>query len=55
MLTSLDGKIIGDYLKEERAAYYRDFYEKIHDRYGCKAWMCGAGLPWKNTLLWDIN
>jgi riboflavin biosynthesis pyrimidine reductase len=41
MLTSLDGKIIGDYLKEERAAYFRDLYEKIHDRYGCKAWMCG--------------
>jgi riboflavin biosynthesis pyrimidine reductase len=41
MLTSLDGKIIGDYLKEECAAYFRDLYEKIHDRYGCKAWMCG--------------
>ncbi|WP_423798437.1 dihydrofolate reductase family protein [Neobacillus sp. SAB-20_R2A] len=41
MLTSLDGKIIGDYLKEERAAYFRDLYEEIHDRYGCKAWMCG--------------
>jgi len=41
MLTSLDGKIIGDYLEEERAAYFRNLYEKIHDRYGCKAWMCG--------------
>lgn len=41
MLTSLDGKIIGDYLETERATYFSDEYEKIHDRYGCKAWMCG--------------
>jgi hypothetical protein len=41
MLTSLDGKIIGDYLNVERAAYFTDEYEKIHGRYGCKAWMCG--------------
>ncbi|MCY8034300.1 RibD family protein [Bacillus sonorensis] len=41
MLTSLDGKIIGDYLNEERAAYFIDQYEKIHDHYGCKAWICG--------------
>ncbi|MBT2696109.1 RibD family protein [Bacillus sp. ISL-40] len=41
MLTSLDGKITGDYLKEERAAYFTDEYERIHGHYGCKAWMCG--------------
>lgn len=41
MLTSLDGKIIGDYLNEERAAYFTDEYEKIHGRNRCKAWMCG--------------
>jgi riboflavin biosynthesis pyrimidine reductase len=41
MLTSLDGKIIGDYLDEDRAQYFIDQYEKIHDRYGCKAWICG--------------
>jgi riboflavin biosynthesis pyrimidine reductase len=41
MLTSLDGKIIGDYMKVERAAYFTDEYEKIHGRYGCKAWLCG--------------
>lgn len=41
MLTSLDGKIIGDYLKIERAAYFTDEYEKIHGRYESKAWMCG--------------
>lgn len=41
MLTSLDGKITGDYLEEERTAYFIDEYEKIHERYGCKAWMCG--------------
>jgi riboflavin biosynthesis pyrimidine reductase len=41
MLTSLDGKIIGDYLEEERTQYFIDEYEKIHERYECKAWMCG--------------
>ncbi|MBT2728155.1 dihydrofolate reductase family protein [Bacillus sp. ISL-75] len=41
MLTSLDGKIIGDYLKVKRAAYFTDEYEKIHGRYESEAWMCG--------------
>jgi hypothetical protein len=41
MLTSLDGKIIGDYLDEDRTAYFIKEYETIHNRYGCKAWMCG--------------
>ena len=41
MLTSLDGKIIGDYLREERTAAFIQEYENIHRRYGCKAWMCG--------------
>jgi riboflavin biosynthesis pyrimidine reductase len=41
MLTSLDGKIVGDYLKEERTSYFAEKYEKIHDLYGCKAWICG--------------
>ncbi|QWU13763.1 Pyrimidine reductase, riboflavin biosynthesis [Paenibacillus sophorae] len=41
MLTSLDGKIIGDYLKTERVTYFTDEYEEIHERYGSKAWICG--------------
>ena len=41
MATSLDGKIIGDYLKVERAAVFTEVYEEIHERYGSKAWMCG--------------
>jgi riboflavin biosynthesis pyrimidine reductase len=41
MLISLDGKVVGDYLKVERAAYFTEEYEKIHGLYGCKAWMCG--------------
>jgi riboflavin biosynthesis pyrimidine reductase len=41
MLTSLDGKIAGDYLHEDRTAYFNNEYEKIHDRYGCQAWICG--------------
>ncbi|KUP25930.1 RibD family protein [Paenibacillus sp. DMB5] len=41
MLTSLDGKINGDYLKMKRAIYFAEEYEKIHESYGCNAWMCG--------------
>jgi riboflavin biosynthesis pyrimidine reductase len=41
MLTTLDGKINGDYLEEERTQYFIVEYEKIHERYGGKAWMCG--------------
>lgn len=41
MLTSLDGKIVGDYLEDERSTYYTDQYERIHESYGSQAWMCG--------------
>ncbi|MEC0111212.1 RibD family protein [Paenibacillus taichungensis] len=41
MLTSLDGKIAGDYLSEERAKYFTNKYEEIHEQYGIKAWICG--------------
>ncbi|WP_312148417.1 RibD family protein [Paenibacillus odorifer] len=41
MLTSLDGKIIGDFLNEDRTAYFIQAYEEIDERYECKAWMCG--------------
>ncbi|MGM1049236.1 MAG: dihydrofolate reductase family protein [Bacillota bacterium] len=37
----MDGKIVGDYLKVKRAAYFTEEYEKIHGWYGSKAWMCG--------------
>lgn len=41
MLTSLDGKIIGDYLNMERAVNFSDMYEKLHESFSSKAWMCG--------------
>jgi riboflavin biosynthesis pyrimidine reductase len=41
MLTSLDGKVAGDFLKVQRAEAFADIYEQIHDRYGVNAWMCG--------------
>ncbi len=41
MATSLDGKVAGDYLKVERQADFAAIYEKIHDSYESKAWMCG--------------
>ncbi|PEF38443.1 hypothetical protein CON84_12865 [Bacillus sp. AFS094228] len=51
MLTTLDGKIIGDYLEEERTQYFIDEYEKIHERYGCKAYKpLGSKLYCPNFL-----
>lgn len=51
MLTSLDGKIIGDYLDEDRTANLVEVYEDIHDRYGCKAWICGRITMEENFTL----
>jgi Pyrimidine reductase, riboflavin biosynthesis len=39
MLTSLDGKIIGRYLKN--MGTMGEEYEKIHKRYSATAWLCG--------------
>ncbi|MFD0051867.1 hypothetical protein ACFVHQ_21660 [Actinomycetes bacterium NPDC127524] len=41
MPTSLDVKVVGDYLKTERAVLFLEEYEKIHERYGYNAWICG--------------
>ncbi|MCZ1268886.1 RibD family protein [Paenibacillus tundrae] len=41
MLSSIDGKIIGDFLEDDRSTYFIKEYERIHDRYECNAWMCG--------------
>ena len=41
MLTSLDGKVVGDFLETKRAAHFSNEYEKIHEEYGTNAWMCG--------------
>lgn len=41
MLTSLDGKVIGDYLETERATYFSEEYERIHGSYGASAWIGG--------------
>lgn len=41
MLSSLDGKVIGGYLETKRAAQFTYEYERIHEMYGCNAWMCG--------------
>jgi riboflavin biosynthesis pyrimidine reductase len=51
MLTSLDGKIIGDYLEEERTQYFINEYEKIHELYGCNAWICGRITMEENFTL----
>lgn len=40
-LSSLDGKIIGDFLEDDRSTCFIHEYERIHDHYKCDAWMCG--------------
>jgi len=41
MATSLDGKVAGNFLKVQRETNFAALYEKIHERFGAKAWMCG--------------
>ncbi|AIQ51453.1 dihydrofolate reductase family protein [Paenibacillus sp. FSL R7-0331] len=41
MLTSLDGRIAGDFLETERTSFFSKKYEEIHQQYECKAWICG--------------
>lgn len=38
-------------MNEERTAYFIDEYEKIHEHYGCKAWMCGRITMEENFTL----
>lgn len=41
MMTSLDGKIIGDFMNGEGTEYFYEQYEKILMDYGCEACMIG--------------
>lgn len=41
MATSLDGKVTGNFLKVQRETDFAALYEKIHDRFGINAWLCG--------------
>lgn len=54
MLTALDGKITGPYMFDEYARKTMDAYDRIHESFGAKAWMCGR-KPWRRILRWDRN
>lgn len=41
MMTSLDGKITGEYMNTEGAEYVGDKYDKLHDDFKTKVWICG--------------
>ena len=41
MMTSLDGKITGDYMNTEAADYVGEKYDRLHDDFKTKAWICG--------------
>lgn len=41
MMTSLDGKITGEYMNTEAADYVGEKYDRLHDDFKAKAWMCG--------------
>lgn len=41
METSLDGKIDGNYLETASANYFANEYQRVHQLYNPKAWICG--------------
>ncbi|QYK67542.1 hypothetical protein KAI36_02692 [Paenibacillus sp. S02] len=41
MLTSLDGRIVGEFLDDDRSAVYIEEYENLHRQFGGQAWACG--------------
>lgn len=51
MLTALDGKITGPYMFDEYARKTMDAYDRIHESFGAKAWMCGRKTMEENFTL----
>lgn len=51
MLTALDGKITGPYMFDEYARKIMDAYDRIHESFGAKAWMCGRKTMEENFTL----
>ena len=41
MMTSLDGKITGPYLNDAHCQRIMELYDKQHEAFGAKAWICG--------------
>ena len=46
MLTSIDGKVTGKFLENERTLKYNNYYYKINDDYHANGFICG-----KNTMI----
>lgn len=51
MLTALDGKITGPYMFDEYARKTMDAYDRIHESFGAKVWMCGRKTMEENFTL----
>lgn len=58
MLTALDGKITGEYMKSSFVETAEDVYEKINEEYNPDAWLCGRVTTDENFTFYnkpDLN
>lgn len=53
MMTSLDGKIMGDYMNTVGADYVGEKYDRLHDEFDTKAWICGRVTFDDNFTFWE--
>ncbi len=53
MMTSLDGKITGDYMSTVGADYVGEKYDKLHDDFKTKVWVCGRVTFDDNFTFYD--
>lgn len=51
MMTALDGKITGPFLYEDDTKFMIDEYDRIHEAFHAKAWMCGRKTMEENFTL----
>lgn len=51
MMTALDGKITGPFLYEDETKSMIDAYDRIHEGFHAKAWMCGRKTMEENFTM----
>lgn len=51
MMTALDGRITGPYLYEPHAKFVMDEYDRLHEAFHAKAWMCGRKTMEENFTM----
>lgn len=51
MMTALDGRITGPYLYDKHTQKSIEEYDRIHESFGAKAWMCGRKTMEENFTL----